>query len=97
MALLTMALLTMALLTMALLTMALRWLYDGSTYYERFTQISKSWRSERLQLAELLLLVGQVLRQCGTVPLEEADELAADAAQLARRTPPLVRLRGGGA
>ena len=77
--------------------MALRWLYLLRTLYSNNTQISKSWRSERLQLAELLLLVGQVLRQCGTVPLEEADELAADAAQLARRTPPLVRLRGGGA
>ena len=87
----------MALLTMALLRMALRWLYLLRTLYSNNTQISKSWRSERLQLAELLLLVGQVIRQCGTVPLEEADELAADAAQLARRTPPLVRLRGGGA
>ena len=29
----------------------------------------------RLQLAELLLLVGQVLRQRGAVALEEANEL----------------------
>ena len=48
---------------MALLTMALS-TYRGSTYYGR------------LQLAQLLLLVGEVLRQRSAVPLEETDELA---------------------
>ena len=48
---------------MALLTMALS-TYRGSTFYGR------------LQLAQLLLLVGEVLRQRSAVPLEETDELA---------------------